>query len=287
MNGEYLLNVNTVPANTDNLMNRTQPITAIVLHYTVQDFKNVYRNFQNNIKNDKAAASYLINTNGDIYKFAEDNKIVRHAGVSFWNRRHNVNQYSVGIELINFGHSETDLGGGTKVKGSDEFWYSFSREQINSTIKLVESLITKYNIKPYNIVGHADIAVPSGRKEDPGIFFPWEALARNGWGFWHNTNCKCKINLNLKKTSGNLLKTKKHFVKKLVDFGYPSPDFMPDLNNPPYGIKIVDDKKQIAHNTGNLIRNYNMHYRQEKGISTKIDAQDFEIMDSLLCMKKE
>ncbi|MBL0941694.1 MAG: hypothetical protein IBJ00_03045 [Alphaproteobacteria bacterium] len=37
-----------------------------------------------------------------------------------------------------------------------------------------QHLVKKYEIQPYNVIGHADIA--PGRKQDPGILFPWGYL---------------------------------------------------------------------------------------------------------------
>ena len=286
-----MINIKLIPVNTEKLADRSKAITIIVVHYTVQDFKSIYRNFQRNIENDTPAAPYVIDTNGDIYKFADDKKIVRHAGVSSWNGQHNINQYSIGIEIINFGHSENDLGDGVRIKGSNEFWYNFPEKQINSVTKLIQFLTKKYQIKAYNIVGHSDIAIPSGRKEDPGILFPWQELAKNNLGLWYTDSTKCSIdfdinaNLNSLRAKNTSTLHKQKFIKKLTVLGYPSPNHIPDLKNPPYKIKTTHKSSEIKHNSNNLIRNYNMHYRQDKGISTEIDSQDLKILESLLCLK--
>ena len=51
-----------------------------------------------------------------------------------------------------------------------------------------KKLISKYNIKPSNIVGHSDIAPL--RKKDPGEKFPWKELANSKIGIWHNLKTK-------------------------------------------------------------------------------------------------
>ena len=109
---------------------------------------------------------------------------------------------SIGIELVNKGH---------------QFGYqSFKKKQILNLIKLCKILIKKYKIKKSNIIGHSDIAPL--RKIDPGEKFPWEFLAKNKVGIWHDYESnflkkfrKVKI---LKK------KDKVKFVKNLFKFGY-------------------------------------------------------------------
>ena len=49
--------------------------------------------------------------------------------------------------------------------------------QIKSVILLLKYLKDKFKINKSNILAHSDIA-PT-RKIDPGVFFPWEELAKN------------------------------------------------------------------------------------------------------------
>ena len=41
-----------------------------------------------------------------------------------------------------------------------------------------------YKIPAANFIGHSDIAPV--RKVDPNKYFPWEQLARNGYGLWYD-----------------------------------------------------------------------------------------------------
>jgi len=91
-------------------------------------------------------------------------------GKSCWGRHKNLNENSIGIELVNKGH---------------QFGYtSFKKKQISSLIKLCKKLIKKYKINKKNILGHSDIAPL--RKIDPGEKFPWKYLAKNKVGIWHD-----------------------------------------------------------------------------------------------------
>lgn len=47
---------------------------------------------------------------------------------------------------------------------------------------MAKDIIARYDIKPQNVVAHADIAPQ--RKDDPGPLFPWQALAVQGIGAW-------------------------------------------------------------------------------------------------------
>jgi N-acetylmuramoyl-L-alanine amidase len=113
----------------------------------------------------RVSAHYTIDLNGDVYAHVHPDQRAWHAGVSEWKctdgcTRTGLNDYSIGIELVNKGH---------------EFGYhEFPNEQIDALIKLMRELRTEYNIPLEHIVGHEDIA-PT-RKQDPGDLFPWQRL---------------------------------------------------------------------------------------------------------------
>ncbi|PIR71979.1 MAG: hypothetical protein COU42_02850 [Candidatus Nealsonbacteria bacterium CG10_big_fil_rev_8_21_14_0_10_36_24] len=95
------------------------------------------------------AAHYLIDRNGIIYHLVEEKNIAYHAGRGKMpDGRTNINNFSIGIELIN-----------TKTVGPNEHQYK-------SLIGLVKLLNSKYKIE--NILGHNQIA--SARKTDPWNF---------------------------------------------------------------------------------------------------------------------
>ena len=91
-----------------------------------------------------------------------------HAGVSFWRGRRDINDVSIGIELVNPGH---------------EFGYrAFPEAQMAALEALAHGILARHPIPPRHVLGHSDIA-PS-RKQDPGELFDWPRLARAGIGFW-------------------------------------------------------------------------------------------------------
>ena len=171
-------------------------IRHIILHYTGMQSKGA------SIKklislNHEVSCHYLIDRLGNITNMVEDQNIAWHAGKSKWKNFENLNHSSVGIELVNKGHS---------------FGYeNFSNKQINSLIKLCLYLKKKYKIKNSNILGHSDIAPL--RKKDPGEKFPWIKLSKNKIGTWYLEK-KSKI----KNVSKN--KRRKLFFKNLSKIGY-------------------------------------------------------------------
>jgi len=97
---------------------------------------------------------YLIDRAGNIYRLVEDKNIAYHAGVSQTpDGRTNVNDFSIGIELIN---TKTD-----KVTDA----------QYASLNNLIFQLKSEYKIK--YVLGHNQIA--PGRKDDPWNF-DWKRL---------------------------------------------------------------------------------------------------------------
>ena len=84
----------------------------------------------------QVSCHYLISRKGQILQMVEDKKIAWHAGKSKWKNYNNLNNVSLGIELVNKGHR---LG-----------YQSFPEKQINSLIFLCKFLKKKYKIKKEN-----------------------------------------------------------------------------------------------------------------------------------------
>ena len=170
-------------------------IKFVIIHYTgmQSEIESIKR-----LKNPKYKVSchYLINRSGKIIQMVKDINIAWHAGKSKWKKFNNLNNSSLGIELVNKGH---------------KFGYqNFSKKQINSLIKLCRNLKKKYLIKKENFLGHSDIAPL--RKIDPGEKFPWKKLSTYKIGKWYkNTMREIQIH---KKQMDAL------FYKNLKSLGY-------------------------------------------------------------------
>ena len=54
-------------------------------------------------KKRKVSSHYVIDLDGKIYKLVEDTKRAWHAGLSSWKNEKNLNETSIGIEIVNEG----------------------------------------------------------------------------------------------------------------------------------------------------------------------------------------
>lgn len=132
-------------------------IDTVVLHssynstggdsYSVDKVIDIWRGYG-------VAPHYMIDRKGNVYRLVDDANIAYHAGVSKMpDGRTNVNDFSIGIEILN---TKTD---------------KYTDAQYDAVNNLIASLRGKYSIK--QVVGHADIA--KGRKDDPWNF-NWKQL---------------------------------------------------------------------------------------------------------------
>ena len=186
----------------------------------------------------KVSTHYLINRSGSITRMVDDQNTAWHAGKSKWKNFINLNDQSIGIELVNQGH---------------QFGYeNFSKKQISKLVLLCKFLIKKYKIKSSNILGHSDIAPL--RKEDPGEKFPWHFLSKKKIGYWHNISKKNIKNQNLSKSN-----LRKLFFNNLYKIGY-----------------RYFDKKKSSKNYLKVIKAFQRRFRQNK-VTGLIDQESFQI----------
>jgi N-acetylmuramoyl-L-alanine amidase len=116
----------------------------------------------------KVSAHYTIDDDGTIYRHVAEEKRAWHAGVSYWAGARDLNDRSIGIELVNPGH---------------EFGYrDFPEAQITALIELARGIVQRHRIPARRVLGHSDVAPK--RKIDPGEKFPWPRLAADGIGVW-------------------------------------------------------------------------------------------------------
>lgn len=142
-------------------------IDMLVLHSTHMTFDGAINRLCN--KDSQVSSHYLIDLNGSIYQLVEEKNKAWHAGQSYWRGRNNINEHSIGIEIVD--------------KHEDGTWTNgFNNAQIAAIIALCKDIISRHKINPYNVVAHSDIA-PS-RKQDPGKLFDWKLLAQNGVGLF-------------------------------------------------------------------------------------------------------
>ncbi len=151
-------------------------IKVLVIHYTADDFDSSLAT----LTDKNVSSHYLIpaippqhNGKSRIWQLVPERDLAWHAGVSFWRGATRINDTSIGIELENRGWQKS---------GGQKRFVPFEPAQIAALIPLAKDIIQRYDIKPQNVVAHADIAPQ--RKDDPGPLFPWQALAQQGIGAW-------------------------------------------------------------------------------------------------------
>ena len=131
--------------NFDKKKRLNSSIKVIIVHYTgmQSERESLFRLCNTKFK---VSSHFVINQSGKIYRLVQDNRIAWHAGKSCWGKYKNLNNNSIGIELVNKGH---------------KFGYTnFKKKQLLSLIKICKRLVKKYKIKKKNIVGHSEKLIP-------------------------------------------------------------------------------------------------------------------------------
>jgi N-acetylmuramoyl-L-alanine amidase len=212
-------------------------IQFIIIHYTGMQSEGESITRLTHVKS-KVSAHYLINKRGILTSMVEEDKTAWHAGKSKWKNFNDLNCHSIGIELVNKGHS---------------FGYeNFANKQIKKLIDLCKYLMKKYKIKQANILGHADIAPL--RKKDPGEKFPWKLLAKKKIGYWHNTRKKNNTPFDLKK-----LNLRDAFFDNLHKIGY-----------------RYFDRKKPSSSDRKVTKAFQRRFRQHK-VNGRIDKECYKI----------
>lgn len=145
----------------------------------------------------EVSAHYLVEEDGTVYALVPESQRAWHAGVSQWRGQGDVNNRSIGVEIVNPGH---------------EFGYrAFPKAQVAAVIALCQEILARHPaIVPRNVVAHSDIA--PWRKEDPGELFPWSRLAQAGVGLWPSA---------ADSDSDSAKGTVGDWAQALADWGYP------------------------------------------------------------------
>ena len=114
----------------------------------------------------QVSSHYLVHEDGRIVQMVRESDRAWHAGKSAWKGVTDINSCSVGIEIVNPGHS---IG-----------YVDFPDRQIEAVIALCHGISGRHNVRAERILAHSDVA--PGRKIDPGERFPWGKLSAAGLG---------------------------------------------------------------------------------------------------------
>lgn len=137
-------------------------------------------------KASKASAHFVIGRDGELVQMVALNRKAWHAGRSQWGELVYLNNYSIGIELVNAGKLHR-RGDGKWVNWANHVipdkevallthphetkeagWHIYPETQLQKAIEVAAALNEKYEFR--DILGHEDVA--KGRKVDPSPAFP-------------------------------------------------------------------------------------------------------------------
>lgn len=156
-------------------------ITTIIYHYTAGDSQEgTVKQFQT--RSSKVSAHYVVGRDGKVVQMVPLDQAAWHAGVSKLAGVNGVNAFSIGIEICNFGKltkkgdkfytwNGTPYHGPEPIHAAGAYWEPYTDAQYKALARLTNALLEKYPIK--HITGHSDIALPKGRKTDPGAGFDY------------------------------------------------------------------------------------------------------------------
>ncbi len=178
--------------------NKDSRVAVIVVHHTSSDFGESVRLLTERSQR-PVSAHYLIPEPGDpsyrdtelnVYSLVPETERAWHAGDSHWKGLNQLNNVSIGIELVNrtYCHIPEDEIINAERDWPDEalcFYPDFDDGQLELLVELLDELKKRHvRVAPTHIVGHSDIA--PHRKIDPGPRFPWQRLHRLGHGAWYD-----------------------------------------------------------------------------------------------------
>ncbi len=126
----------------------------------------------------------VIDHSGSITQLVRFDEKAWHAGSSSWDGLHGLNQYSVGIEIANWGRLLGSRGNWSSYTGTSlpdsrvieaahrhapnqvKGWEIYDEAQTESAVLAVRCIANEYGIEEKNILDHDDIS--PDRKSDPG-----------------------------------------------------------------------------------------------------------------------
>lgn len=251
---EYIPHISglKVDAKTHNATGQDNRIKSLVMHYTVADYPTSVKI----LTQKQVSAHYLVGDIADenrIYQLVQEDKRAWHAGVSYWQGRTNLNDSSIGIEIVNKGFIEKD---------GERVFFPFDGKQMQKVAKLAQSIVNRYSIAPTAVVAHADIA--PGRKQDPGPLFPWEILhKKHGIGAWYDVS------------------TMLEFLPEFYEADFESPEFIEKVQTDfeRYDYKIKKTSEWDVQ-TKDVILTFQYHFRPSKCNGT-LDAETYAILQAL------
>lgn len=189
--------VGTAYAPSPNIGGILNP-TYVVMHYTAGwNAASAVNNFKN--KASKVSAHVVVERDGTITQCVPFNRVAWHAGPSIYDGHNGMNNFSIGIEIVNIGFLREKPGApgvyqmssgsawsdvpadrlkdfdlsvrapNARVGGGNYIWPAYTAKQIAAVKDLFAALLATYKIK--DVTGHETIDTRHW-KTDPGPAFP-------------------------------------------------------------------------------------------------------------------
>ena len=175
-----------VDSDTYVSLGRNERIQFVVVHYTATNNEYSIKELISN----RVSAHFLVLDEDDniIYNLVPLDQRAWHAGASSFRGRTNLNDTSIGIEIVSDGIARDRRNDPNRYPPYDAY-LEYKPIQIEKVAQIIKYVAARYNIPARNIVAHSDIA-PS-RKKDPGAKFPWKELyEKYDIGAWYNESDK-------------------------------------------------------------------------------------------------
>src|SRR5438105_5381611 len=148
-----MVGVQFIPALHQNLRPPGATVNTVVVHATVSPtLESTVSWFL--APESQVSAHYTVGKDGKIAQMVEDSARAWHAGVSELEGVKGVNDFSVGIEIVNLND------------GKDPY----TDAQYEAVAAIIRHLREQYDIPDSRIVSHEFVARPPGRKSDPKGF---------------------------------------------------------------------------------------------------------------------
>ncbi len=151
-----MMSVDYIPSPNQGARPANATVTAVVVHATVTPTTEATVGWFLTQRS-QVSAHYVVGRDGRIVQMVDDTARAWHAGVSELAGVKGVNDFSVGIEIVNLND------------GRDPF----TDAQYEAVAAIIRHIREQYDIPDSRIVSHEFVARPPGRKNDPkGFDFP-------------------------------------------------------------------------------------------------------------------
>ncbi|MFV8782057.1 N-acetylmuramoyl-L-alanine amidase [Microbulbifer sp. SA54] len=209
--------------------NASERVRFLVLHFTAIDFATSLR-VLTQPSSAPVSSHYLVPESNDgsyphkdlrVYQLVDEYRRAWHAGPSLWEDRSQLNDHSIGIEIVNQSRCEPPPESTPgEEPGQVCIFPDFDPAQIELVIALARDILARYpDITPTRVIGHGDI-IPH-YKIDPGPKFPWRQLAEAGIGAWYDEDAVSRHMEYLQgNTSSDRDSIRRRFAHWLSDYGY-------------------------------------------------------------------